>query len=217
MRLLRDADAGAADELDFAARARDVSRSLGKDRSIARLQLPSTTSSTRAAGSTRSPRSAVGCTGSTRGEARRYPHEQTRRRPLASTAALAQLRAGGLGAPPVARTRRPQLALRRSGTRGVPDRARAPRPWRSARLLGGARGTPTSARISGTSSHRSAAERGAPVPKAAGSRKPPRRLADLAARARATPRAHGRGRRREVFPLPLPVHDLPRERRICLR
>ena len=94
-RLLRDADAGAADELDFAARARDVSRSLDGTRH--RALTPALAELERATGRARFTAIGRGLHGLDARESARYPHEQTAADVARLEEALEHLRAGKTG------------------------------------------------------------------------------------------------------------------------
>ena len=141
-------------------RARETSPGRWTERSIARSHPPLRSSSARPAGNG-SPRSVVGCTASTHARARAI---RTSKRPPTS---LGSRRHWSTYAPEdrarreVARPRRPQLALRRSRARGVPTSSSHDAERDAPRATWAARGDPDGARISGTSSPRSAANRGA--------------------------------------------------------
>ena len=94
-RLLREADAGAADELDFAARARDVSRSL--DGTQHRALTPALAELERATGRARFTAIGRGLHGLDARESARYPHEQTAADVARLEEAQEHLRAGKTG------------------------------------------------------------------------------------------------------------------------
>lgn len=94
-RLLGEADAGAADELDFAARARDVSRSLAGTQH--RALTPALAELELAAGRARFTAIGRGLHGLDARESARYPHEQTAADVARLEEALEHLRAGKTG------------------------------------------------------------------------------------------------------------------------
>ena len=203
-----DADAGAADELDFAARARDVSRSL--DGTQHRALTPALGELEHASGRARFTAIGRGLHGLDARESARYPHEQTAADVARLEEALVHLRAGktGLAARSLARVGLNWLCADLGHEAFRIELAR--RGVTAPRATWAALGTPMSARISGTSSPRSA---GNPV------RVCPGRGSRSASRSTWRPRGRSSNDASGAWPRPRPGGSSPcpwSERRICL-